>query len=437
MLRWTLGGQSTLRRAGESLLSSLRELFNEVMMAQDSQSALKDSVMLIYGKQVDTGEVITLTLAEGKIAAIAPGVPTSTEGVLGGSDLFLAPGFFDLQINGYGGSDFNVGIWGSGEEIHHDPETALRHIVRSGTALFCPTIITNSAENILAAFVALARLRENSPLGRKAIPGFHLEGPYISSEDGPRGAHPLRWARDPDWQEFQRFQEAAGGNIRLCTLAPEREGALTFIEKLTESGVVAAIGHTAASPETIRDALQAGARLATHLGNGSHALQPRHSNYFYEQLADDTLYASVIADGFHLPDSLLKVICRVKSVERLALVSDAVSLGGMPPGCYAEGRYEVLSSGKIVTAGTPYLAGAGYLLDRCIPLFERASGLTLGAAIHCTTAVPAKILGLSVTRGRLEIGYDADITLFRRASTPNAPLDIVATLCGGNVAYPV
>src|SRR5262249_48229077 len=120
--------------------------------------------------------------------------------------------------------------------------------------------------------------------------------------------------------EFQRWQEAAEGLIRLVTLAPERQGALEFIEKLAEAGIVAALGHTGADPETIRDAVQAGATLSTHLGNGAHNMLRRHPNYLWEQLAEDRLMASIIADGHHLPASVVKCMARVKGADRLILV---------------------------------------------------------------------------------------------------------------------
>src|SRR5262249_8138444 len=149
-----------------------------------------------------------------------------------------------------------------------------------------------------------------------AVPGLHVEGPYLSPEDGPRGAHPLEHIRPPDWDEFQRFLEAAGGRIRLLTLAPEAEAALPFIERLPAAGIVVAIGHTGADPETIHAAVRAGARLSTHLGNGAHSMIRRHPNYIWEQLACDDLTASVIADGHHLPASVLKCFARVKGAER-------------------------------------------------------------------------------------------------------------------------
>ncbi|MBV9849008.1 MAG: amidohydrolase family protein, partial [Armatimonadetes bacterium] len=247
------------------------------------------------------------------------------------------------------------------------------------------------------------------------------------------GAHPLEYVRDPDWDEFRCFQEAAGGRIKLCTLAPEREGALPFIERLAESGVVAALGHTAASPETIRDAVRAGARVSTHLGNGAHDRIKRHPNYIWEQLASDDLYATIIADGEHLPASVVKCFARVKGPEKLALVSDSVSLGGLPAGVYSDGRHEVLPSGRVVLAGTPYLAGAGFLLDTCVANTLRFTDLSLAQATRCASTIPARILGLEARKGHLQVGYDADLTLFRVREA--GPLEIAATVCAGEVIY--
>src|SRR5262249_6132555 len=152
----------------------------------------------------------------------------------------------------------------------------------------CPTLVTNSFEVIQHGFATLAKACDDPDLSR-AIPCFHLEGPYISPDDGPRGAHPKAHVRAPDWDEFRRWQDAADGRIRLVTLAPEHDSAPTFIEMLTAAGVVVALGHTAATGVRIRDAVRAGARLSTHLGNGCHAQLPRHDNVIWEQLANDGL----------------------------------------------------------------------------------------------------------------------------------------------------
>ena len=383
--------------------------------------------MRLTGKRYDTGETTTIRVEGGVIADISSGLDSEA---LGGADVWLAPGFIDLQVNGYAGFDFNIGAWGTAEEISHDPQEVVRRLALSGTPLLCPAITTNSRKNTLDALAFLSRLTENSPDFAAAIPGIHLEGPYISPEDGPRGAHPLEHIRPPDWDEFQAFQEAAGGLIRICTLAPELPEALPFIRKLVRSGVRVAIGHTAAEPEMIRAAVDEGATISTHLGNGAHAVLKRHPNYLWEQLANDNLFATLILDGNHLPDSVIKVFCRTKGAERTILVSDAVSLGGLPPDRYAEGRFEVLESGKVTTAGTPYLAGSGHLLDVCIANALRVSGFSLAEVVRCVTENPAKILGLEHRKGSLKLGYAADLTLFRLAS--DLSLEIVATIRAGN-----
>src|SRR5205807_8290325 len=174
----------------------------------------------------------------------------------------------------------------------------VRHVVgvchQHGLGGLCPTLVTNSAEALLHGFTTLRRACETDPKLARAIPALHLEGPSISPEDGPRGAHPKEHVRPPDWDEFRRLQDAAGGRICLVTLSAEYDNALPFIERLTASGVVVAVGHTAASGQRIREAVAAGARLSTHLGNGAHAVLPRHPNYIWEQLADDQLWASLI-----------------------------------------------------------------------------------------------------------------------------------------------
>ena len=213
----------------------------------------------------------------------------------------------------------------------------------------------------------------------------------------------------------------------------ELPGALPFIEKVAGSGVVVSLGHSGAEPEVIREAVRAGASMSTHLGNGGHALIRRHPNYLWEQLAHDDLYASIITDGHHLPPAVCKSFGRVKGPDKLVLVSDAVALGGLKPGVYAGGRYEVLPTGKIVTAGTPYLAGAGHLLDTCVANALRFTDLSLAQLTRCASTIPARILGLEHRKGHLRVGYDADLTLFRIPD--EGPLDIAATVRMGETVY--
>jgi len=388
--------------------------------------------MRVCGKLTSTGEVVTLTIERNTITHIHNGTLFAD---IGDSSVWLSAGFNDIQLNGYGGVDFNLDAWGSASEVSHDLPLLFEKIATSGTALLCPTLTTNSAEAILQSLRNLSELLNAERTYANRVVGIHVEGPYISEEDGPRGAHPLEHVRNPDWEEFQRFQEAVEGRIRILTLAPERPNALPFIEKAVASGVVIALGHTGADVSVIRDAVHAGATLATHLGNGAHSLIRRHPNYIWEQLAHDSLYASLISDGHHLPASVLKSMTRAKGADRTVFVSDAVALGGLPAGVYMGGKYEVLPTGKIVLAGTPYLAGAGHLLDTCLANALAMTDLTLAQITASASAIPARVLGLEGSRGHIRVGYSADLTLFKVPTEDGTPLNVEATLCAGEVIY--
>lgn len=355
--------------------------------------------MILHARHYATGNPIAVTTEGGRIAAIEPSSKQSSE--------WIAPSFFDPQINGCLGIAFNS------LELRSDQvRTVAEECRKHGIGGFCPTLITGSFEAIQHGFTTLARsLREDAEL-QEWLPGYHLEGPYLSAEDGPRGAHPREHIRDPDWDEFRRWQDAAEGRILMVTVAPERSGAIAFIEKLAKTGVVAAVGHTAATGEQIRAAVAAGARTSTHLGNGAHAVLPRHPNYIWEQLAEDRLWASIIPDGHHLPAAVVKSIVRAKGIERTLITCDASSLAGLPPGRYREWGTEldVLPDGKVVLADTPYLAGSGHFTDRCVGTLIRSAGISLGDAIDMAAIRPRQLLGLPVHS--LEVGQPANLVQF-------------------------
>jgi N-acetylglucosamine-6-phosphate deacetylase len=274
------------------------------------------------------------------------------------------------------------------------------------------TIVTSPRERIVRSLKIIAAARREDPDIAAAVPGIHIEGPFISSEEGPRGAHDTKHIRDPSVGEFDEWQEAAEGRIVMVTMAPERSGGIDFVRALTERGVVVSIGHTAASPEIIREAISAGARFSTHLGNGSHAMIPRHKNYIWEQLAADELSIGLIPDGFHLPYSALKALARAKGYDKTVLVSDVSRMGGMEPGVYHWGAVpvRVYDDGHLQVVDTPFLAGAGHLLDWSIAQFLKATGCSLADALAMCTKNPASICGFD--SGSLAVGKPAHITLF-------------------------
>jgi N-acetylglucosamine-6-phosphate deacetylase len=197
-------------------------------------------------------------------------------------------------------------------------------------------------------------------------------------------------------EEFRELQACAGGLIRLVTLAPELPGALEFIQAVTRQGVIVAVGHSAADPQAIRDAIAAGARLCTHLGNGAPRLLPRHQNLLWEELADDRLWASVIADGHHLPEAVLRCILRCKTARRLILTCDISPWGGMPPGIYGQWHQavEVRPEGKIVLAGQELLAGSWHFTDRCVSYLSSLGELTAREILALVTTHPRHLLGI-------------------------------------------
>lgn len=385
--------------------------------------------MIVTGTLCGSAAPMSVDIQGGRIASIRPGLAPDA---LGGADTMISAGWHDIQVNGYAGNDCNAGSWGIVSPRQPDLDALTLDLARHGVALFCPTVITDSPEAMEHSLRRIATAMASDGPFRRAATGIHLEGPFLSPDDGPRGAHPLEHVRPPCWDEFQRLQEAAIGHIRICTLAPELPGAIDLIERLTASGVVAAIGHTGASPACIRDAVAAGARLSTHIGNGCHAALPRHDSYLWEQLAEDRLTATMIIDGYHLQPAEAKVFVRAKGSERTILISDAVTLGGMPPGLYAEGRFEVKPDGHIVLAGTPYLAGAAALLDACMANAVRWTDLSLTEVIETVTHTPAHLLSAQ-RKGAVREGYDADLTLFRVPS--EGPLDVIATIADGVVVY--
>jgi len=353
-----------------------------------------------------------IVLGTGQLAQVTFGsVITAVEPVAGGLDdpPFVAPGWIDLQVNGYAGVDFN-----SPSTPHEEIGRAVRALRACGVARFFATVITGSFETMAGALGNLAAARESIAEG-ESIEGFHVEGPYISPEDGPRGAHPREWVRPPDLAEFDRFQEAARGLIRLVTLAPEWPGAPRFIEALVCRGMVVSIGHTQATSDEIRAAVDAGATMSTHLGNGAGEMLSRRTNYLWEQLAEDRLAAGFIVDGVHLDTAFLKVALRAKGVDRSVLVTDAAAPAGCAPGRYRLGSLDVVLTEEqsIMLADRSRLAASALSMDRAIGNLVSLAGLPLPEAIAMATVNPARAARIPGRQRGLVAGERADIVQFR------------------------
>lgn len=375
----------------------------------------------VRARRYENGEPVVISIEGERIASVTP---TTPDGVLDAWP-FVAPGLFDLQINGH------AGIWFAKADLSpNEVLTTLRHHFRFGVTRLFPTLITASYEALHGGFSAIRQACEQERWADLMVPGCHLEGPYISKEDGPRGAHPLKQVRACDWDEFQRLNEASGGRIKLLTLAPEADGAIDFIRKANAAGVTIAIGHTGATPEQVTAAVDAGAKLSTHLGNGAHGMLRRHPNYIWEQLGDARLMASLITDGHHIPDSFIRSVIRVKTPARTVITCDAAGLAGCPPGVYQieTGDVEILPSGKIVVANQPqFLAGSGQLTDHCVAYAMKAAGVSLKDAIDMASRIPANLCGIEQIA--LRRGSRADLMLFH--VTDDNSLTVIESIAAG------
>lgn len=372
----------------------------------------------ITGRDPSSGNVLEVIIENGRIRAIIPSPVEEAP--------WLSPGFIDLQVNGYLGSDANA------DDVDPDVILALtQKMLVLGVTTFLPTIITASEEKIIHALQAIAAARRAHPLVEHAVPFVHVEGPFISPNDGPRGAHAREHVRPANLDEFARWQAASGDLVGMVTVSPHADDALELVSALANKGVVVAIGHSDATPAQIHAAADAGATLSTHLGNGLGSPLPRHPNLLWAQLAEDRLAATFIADGHHLPTDTLKSMLRSKGIARSILVSDAVALGGMPVGIYQAdvgGAVEVTPDGRVISAsGGGFLAGAYRPLPVGIAHAAALDGVSLGGAIQMATENPGRFVGRT---GTLHIGADADLVVFEWNTAANA-LEIQSVLVAG------
>ncbi len=348
----------------------------------------------------------------------------------GESAIYVAPGLIDNQVNGYAGISF---VFGKGNLTKDGVRKATEALWREGVTTYLPTLTTSSREVLLKNFAILADAVKDPELA-KSIPGYHLEGPYISPVDGYRGAHPKQWVRPADWQEFLQFYEAADHKILQVSLAPEIEGAMDFIRHCREKGIVVALAHHNASAEVIQQAIDEGAAIATHLGNGCANTINRHLNPLWPQLSDDRLMASIICDGFHLRPEEIRVFYKVKGPERTVITSDVTSYAGMPPGQYVTddgATIELTKEGVLLYPAQQVLYGSASPITKGVGNIMRFTGCSMADAIHMASRNPARLYGLT-DRGDIVPGKRADLILFRM---DHGAIKIVRTIVAGKVVY--
>lgn len=300
---------------------------------------------------------------------------------------------FDIQVNGFGGVDFqNPHL--SREEM----ERATAALALHGTHRFFPTLITDDIESLQRKFENLERLRSASQPISDSVCGYHLEGPWISREPGFIGAHDLRWVRPPSIADFDILQKAANGNIRLLTLAPEWPESSAVIRELVARGVFVSLGHTNASESEIDKAIDAGARFCTHLGNGVPQTLHRHENVIHRLLARDELFAFFIPDGIHLPPTTLKNLFRAKPEGKALFTTDCMSAAGAPPGRYrlADTRVKVGADRVVRKPGQTCFAGSSLAPDEGVENIQRWLNLPADRARALFSTNVGEVFGIDL-----------------------------------------
>ena len=339
----------------------------------------------------------------------------------------IGPPLVDLQHNGALGTAFND-LHGGCEGLGRVAEVVRRHGVGRLMATFTTADYDLQRRSLaqldrrLAADVDLARL----------IVGVFYEGNYMSREPGWRGIHPPQFMRDPSWDEWCRLQEAAGGRIRMFNIDPTLDGAIETIRAAVAHGVRVAMGHCGPSAEAIRRAADAGADLVTHFGNGMAPYIHRHRNPLWTWLDDDRLALGLIADGYHVPAEMIRVVFRVKGRDKVYLVSDASAFSGSAPGDY--GSFVIEPDGLCHAKGEDVLAGNWFQADRCV---ERMCelGWSLADAWRQQSEIPARLLNVPLPA--LEAGEPAEFVLARWSALSGLRLEQVVALGSELLSEPV
>jgi N-acetylglucosamine-6-phosphate deacetylase len=378
----------------------------------------------IEGIHYGTGNFVRIDIRDGLISNVLENSDLRAKN----TNLFIAPGLFDNQINGYANVDF------SGDNLtKKDIINSVKAIWRDGVTSFLPTFITNSHENLIRNFRIFNEALNEDEMVSGSVPGFHLEGPYISPVEGYRGCHPVQHIRKPSWIEFSKYQDASGGRIIQITLAPEIDGAMDFLKLCDQRGIIVAMGHTNATADQVKQAVENGVRLSTHLGNGCANMIHRHNNPIWPQLANDQLTATIIADGHHLLPEEVRVFYKVKGPDNIILTSDVIYLAGMAPGKYTFLGSDVLLTpeGLLLNTELNCLAGASFPLKKGVENIMSFTGCSLTKAIDLASRNVAAIYDLA-DRGTLAPGKRADLILFERDGNL---IKIKKTFLKGNIVY--
>lgn len=355
--------------------------------------------------------VCAVTVDGGRVIGVT-GAADAAGGGLGGPGAWIVPGLVDLQLNGAFGVDFG--------DPTADVAAAAERLPSTGVTAFLPTLVSSAPE---AYEPCLRNLAQRMPAGAGRVVGVHLEGPFLAPSRS--GAHDPRLLRPPDAGEALRWLDR--GEIRMVTLAPELPGALALVRELAERGVIVALGHSDATWAEADASIAAGAGLGTHVFNAMRPFHHRDPGVAGRLLAPGVA-ASIVVDGFHVADEVVRLVTELKAPDEIVFVTDGVAALGEPPGTHRLGGRDVTSDGRSARLADGTLAGSVAPLAPSIGRLV-GRGLDPATAVRAASTNPARLLGLEDELGRIEVGRVADLVLLDAEWNP------IVTLVAGSVGF--
>jgi N-acetylglucosamine-6-phosphate deacetylase len=382
-------------------------------------TAIINAVILRPGYPAVPGGVL---ISGGKINRIIPKdelSPAPARAVIDAGGDYLVPGFIDLHVHGGGGSDFS-------EDGGRKLLRIIKFLAGFGTTAVLPTVAASSRENLKKIVQFISPIYTGNKMGGRVL-GVNLEGPYLSI--GKRGAQPLRFIRNPDLYEVEKLLDMAGGAVKIMTLAPELKGAFDLIRILNRYGVIAAAGHTTADYETMKKAIKAGISYATHIFNSYPPLHHRHPGAIGAILESDQVDTEFLSDGIHLSPVLIRLLFRMKPIDRLLLVTDAIEVMGRRIKSFTMGGRTITvdSAGARMADGT--LVGSMLPMNQALRNVIKFTGIPLSDALVLVTANPARLLEIEDRKGDIRAGMDADLVIMDRKC------NIKRTIIAGETVY--